>query len=195
MANGFLPPPIVLTIKTSALIRCKKFWLKIKKTKIFYFFSGLVKYARIGQLIFKYEDEEHGDFDAQSYDYKIIEHIIHPNYPNSENGYDIALLRLDREVKFFRPACLAEQFRPENNTVIATGWALSEYENDFNEYLLKFEQKLLSKNECNDVNNDVDYDDNDVIRTSLQTCAESQVDDEKTECDVSWFHHFILKCF
>lgn len=85
--------------------------------------SGLVKYARIGELEFK-DGNESNEFEIQLNDYLIVEHVIYPEYDVDGFGYDIALLRLNRKVENIPPVCLAEQFLPTINIVIATGWGV-----------------------------------------------------------------------
>jgi hypothetical protein len=68
---------------------------------------------------------------ADPEDYGIQRIIIHPNYYKTLKYNDIALLRLDRDVRFnqyIRPACL-----PSDNVIrgrpVATGWGRTDFGN------------------------------------------------------------------
>lgn len=117
----------------------------------------------------------------QANDYAVAEQIKHPNSTISSFENDIALLRLDRKVKFIRPACLAEQFQPSTDAV-ATGWAQSNHQ--FARTLLKVELEVFTQEECNDVY-DIDQNDGEDKITSTQICAGSRSQNGKGSCQVS----------
>jgi len=77
-------------------------------------------WARLGDLnIISITDN------AQPKDYRIVEHVIHPDFKPPSLYNDIALFRLETEVEFnayVRPICLNtdETIIPE--VLIATGW-------------------------------------------------------------------------
>ena len=63
--------------------------------------------------------------------FNISEINVHPNYQhNDEGGFnDVALIKLDREVKFNpnqRPICLNTKYLGSYDNVIATGWGTTE---------------------------------------------------------------------
>lgn len=81
---------------------------------------GLARWARLGHLnIFSTTN------DPQLEDHWIVEHVIHPDYELSARYNDIALFRLEKEVKFskyVRPICLNADPLINPTVQIATGW-------------------------------------------------------------------------
>lgn len=56
--------------------------------------------------------------------------IVHPDYISTSKYNDIALIRLNKEVKFndhIRPACLYNNGNINSRKVTATGWGSIEY--------------------------------------------------------------------
>jgi len=87
-----------------------------------------VSWARLGDLNIYSEPD-----DAKPVDYKIVEHVVHPNYNATYVYNDIALFRLGEEVKFsahMRPVCLNTVQTLNFKVATATGWgrtSTSEY--------------------------------------------------------------------
>lgn len=62
----------------------------------------------------------------------VDEIIVHPDYVSTTKYSDIALLRLDKIVKFnkhIRPACLYNSNNIPSRKVTATGWGSIQYGN------------------------------------------------------------------
>lgn len=73
------------------------------------------------------EDDEQGISLPTLYD--IVERINHPEYKEPNLYHDIALYRLDRDVKFnefIRPICLQTDYALGKSYAIATGWGRME---------------------------------------------------------------------
>ncbi|XP_033207434.1 venom protease-like isoform X3 [Belonocnema kinseyi] len=89
---------------------------------------GEPKWVRIGDLnLIKNND------DAQPVNRRIAEIIIHPQYRKPSEYHDIALLRMDKTVKFdayVRPACLPIFPDIPFRKVIATGWGLTDIDEE-----------------------------------------------------------------
>lgn len=78
------------------------------------------KWARLGDLNIDSTDD-----DAMPKDYRIIQHVLHPDYKPTERYNDIALLLLESNVefsKYVRPACLNTDQSLNPPELIATGW-------------------------------------------------------------------------
>jgi len=61
----------------------------------------------------------------RSKDYRIVEHIIHPDYKPPSLYNDIALFRLENDVEFsekVRPICLNSDLYTTPLKLIVTGW-------------------------------------------------------------------------
>lgn len=84
------------------------------------FFSQSAKWARLGDLDLKSTADK-----SQPADYKIVQHVLHPEYTVAEHYNDIALFRLNSNVKFssfVRPICLNVDPSLNPAQQIATGW-------------------------------------------------------------------------
>lgn len=81
---------------------------------------GLARWARLGDLNIASTADE-----AQPEDYRIIEHVLHPEYKPPAQYNDIALFLLEKEVefsKYVRPICLNSDPLINPTVQIATGW-------------------------------------------------------------------------
>lgn len=103
-----------------------------------YIFSLFANWARLGELDYNSVTD-----DARPVDYKIVQHIIHPNYKSPSLYHDIALFRLERDVDFsayIRPICLNTDNKFTPPAIMATGWGKSGmgksviYNNQYNYY-------------------------------------------------------------
>lgn len=75
---------------------------------------------------------ENNNDGANPIEISVEESIVHPDYISTSKYYDIALLRLDKKVKFnnhIRPACLNNSTNISSHKVTATGWGSIEYGN------------------------------------------------------------------
>ncbi|KAJ4427990.1 hypothetical protein ANN_24003 [Periplaneta americana] len=81
---------------------------------------GKPRFVRLGDLDLKSDED---DVDAKMYD--IVKRIPHPEYKQSKQYHDIALLKLGQDVvfnSFMKPACLHTEDNIASPDVIATGW-------------------------------------------------------------------------
>ena len=79
----------------------------------------------MGDLNMKSNDE-----DARPENFKIIQHINHPDFKQSHLANDIALYKLDRAVVFndyIRPICLHTSYEIPRGFGTATGWGRPGY--------------------------------------------------------------------
>lgn len=79
-----------------------------------------VQWARLGDL-----DIDSTEDNARPKDYRIVKHVIHPNYKRSERYNDIALFQLETNAEFsqyVRPICLNTDPSLDPDQMIATGW-------------------------------------------------------------------------
>lgn len=63
--------------------------------------------------------------DARPKDYRIVEHVLHPDYKPPSVYNDIALFRLETEVEFsdyVKPICLNADPTLNISVQVATGW-------------------------------------------------------------------------
>jgi len=87
-----------------------------------------VSWARLGVLNIYSESD-----DPSPADYKVVERVVHPKYNSTYVYNDIALFRLEEEVKFsehVRPVCLNTVQNLNFDMATATGWgrtSTSEY--------------------------------------------------------------------
>lgn len=81
---------------------------------------GLARWARLGDLNIASTADE-----ARPENYRIIEHILHPEYEPPAQYNDIGLFLLEKDVefsKFIRPICLNSDPLINPTVQIATGW-------------------------------------------------------------------------
>ncbi|VVC36247.1 Serine proteases, trypsin family, serine active site,Peptidase S1, PA clan,Serine proteases, trypsin [Cinara cedri] len=82
----------------------------------------------------------------------IDEIIVHPDYVSPSKYYDIALMRLDKIVRFnnhIRPACLYNNANIPSHKVTATGWGSIQYGDQSSEDLLKVDINIIDNAKCN----------------------------------------------
>jgi len=109
--------------------------------------TNVALWARLGDLnIISITDN------ARPKDYRIVEHVIHPDFKPPSRYNDIALFRLETEVEFnayVRPICLNtdETLTPE--VLIATGWGRTSTDGPFSEDLLKVDLNFVPASQCN----------------------------------------------
>lgn len=86
--------------------------------------SGKARFVRLGDTDLKSSVD---DADVQMFN--VARRIAHPDYRKPEKYHDIALLQLDKDVRFnnfVKPACLHTQNAVPDDMPIATGWGLTE---------------------------------------------------------------------
>ncbi|KAF3423540.1 hypothetical protein E2986_00044 [Frieseomelitta varia] len=110
---------------------------------------GKANWVRLGDLNLKRTDD-----DARPQDLQIVQRIRHPKYSIRYSYHDIALFKLEKDVKFnayIRPSCLPYS-SPDVDTdgkATATGWGADEYLGDPTNNLLKVTINLVSHSTCN----------------------------------------------
>ncbi|KAJ9599933.1 hypothetical protein L9F63_009761, partial [Diploptera punctata] len=105
--------------------------------------------ARLGDLNLKHEGDG-----AQPVNYIIVDIIRHPDYKPPAKYNDIALLKLDRKVKFndyIRPACLYTKNHFEVSKTVATGWGQIDFAERLSDTLLKVVISIISNRKCNEL--------------------------------------------
>ncbi|XP_015439351.1 PREDICTED: venom protease-like [Dufourea novaeangliae] len=110
----------------------------------------VASWVRLGDLNLERQDD-----DARPQNVRIAERIKYPDYVSSSGYHDIALLRLETNVRFdawVRPACLAYSL-PDvgtDNMATATGWGVVDWGDDEGSNdLLKVTISLISQPVCN----------------------------------------------
>jgi len=82
-------------------------------------------WARLGDLNYLSDAD-----DARPEDYRISRRVIHPDYRPPSVYHDIALFRLERDVRlsaYVRPVCLNADRSLDVKHALATGWGQIEY--------------------------------------------------------------------
>ncbi|XP_034117777.1 venom protease-like [Drosophila albomicans] len=101
--------------------------------------DGAVNVVRLGDLDFASETE-----DAEPEDFGVLNATEHPGFKQSELYNDIAILELDREVKFNtykHPACLPFEDGSLQDNFIAIGWGYQKFAGKPSTNLLKVNLK------------------------------------------------------
>lgn len=115
---------------------------------ILFIIRGEAKYVLLGDYILDRTDE-----DAQPLQLNIAQTIKHPQFTNAVKYYDIALLRLERDVEFnqyIRPACLAETFDDASQgKALASGWGQTAFRGRQANVLMKVILEIFTRDECN----------------------------------------------
>lgn len=104
---------------------------------------------RLGDLhLLSTSDDQYAD------NFEISENIIHPEYSRASHYNDIALIKLNRLVKFnvnVRPVCLPINSDAIQIKLIATGWGRTSYLAGNSQKLLKVQLDYFTKEECGPV--------------------------------------------
>ncbi|RZF41609.1 hypothetical protein LSTR_LSTR000323 [Laodelphax striatellus] len=113
------------------------------------FNSGLASWVKLGDL-----DTSTDKDDAKPEIFQIVARFNHPQYKPEENYNDIALYRLDREVKFndyIRPICLqTDDLEADTQKAQAAGWGRIGFVERTSSKLLKVVVDLLNVSECSE---------------------------------------------
>ncbi|XP_029343087.1 venom protease isoform X2 [Acyrthosiphon pisum] len=106
-----------------------------------------VSWARLGVLnIYSLQSDDPGPAD-----YKVVERVVHPKYNSTYVYNDIALFRLEVEVKFsehVRPVCLNTVQNLSFDMTTATGWGRTSTNGMISPDLLKVDLSLISNENC-----------------------------------------------
>uniref|UniRef100_A0A2H8TWH4 Serine protease snake n=1 Tax=Melanaphis sacchari TaxID=742174 RepID=A0A2H8TWH4_9HEMI len=89
----------------------------------------------------------------QPKDYRIVQHVIHPEYKPPSLYNDIALFRLERDVKFsdaVRPICLNSDPSLTPLKQKLTGWGRISTAGPLSDNLLKVDLDIFSTKQCNE---------------------------------------------
>ncbi|XP_069679776.1 venom protease-like isoform X4 [Periplaneta americana] len=110
---------------------------------------GLAKWVRVGDLNLRRTDDE-----TKTQEYGIAEMFRHPNYSSPAHYNDIALIKLDKKVKFdgyVRPACLHVEQDIPTLPPEAIGWGLTDWiGSKGSDDLMKVALNFVAPEICND---------------------------------------------
>uniref|UniRef100_A0A224XHH9 Putative trypsin-like serine protease n=1 Tax=Panstrongylus lignarius TaxID=156445 RepID=A0A224XHH9_9HEMI len=110
---------------------------------------GLAKWATLGDLkVLSTDDEDYTD----PVTLRIVERVDHPDYHSGRGYNDIALYKLERDVKFnayIRPICLNTNTGLYSGKAIASGWGNTKWKGSSSQDLLRVVLNLFDMNECN----------------------------------------------
>lgn len=101
--------------------------------------------VRLGEYDFLAQNE------TESLDSNVAEIKIHRDYDPATQQHDIALLKLNRTIKysqFIRPVCLPTVQIKINQTAIVTGWGMTYYGGPFSEVLLEVQVPVWELENC-----------------------------------------------
>ncbi|XP_058451564.1 serine protease snake-like [Malaya genurostris] len=107
---------------------------------------GPASAIRLGELALDSSNDE-----AFPEDFSVADLIPHPEYKQSSQYHDIALIKLDRKVTFspyIRPICLPTDGDISNARSIATGWGTIGYGESTSAMLLKVVLDMFPYEEC-----------------------------------------------
>ncbi|EDV53273.1 serine protease snake [Drosophila erecta] len=119
----------------------------------FYSEHGEVNVVRLGELEFDTTKD-----DAEPEDFGVLALKAHPGFENPKLYNDIAIVQLDREVKFNRykhPACLPFDDGEQHESFIAIGWGQKKFAQKESKKLLKvqlqgYKDRCVSSVDAND---------------------------------------------
>ena len=92
-----------------------------------------------------------GDDDSDPQTFRVSRVIAYPEYRYPRQYHDIALVEVDRGIRFdnyFGPACVNSRTITGNNSVIATGWGSTSLFEDNSDVLMKVNLELFKFDEC-----------------------------------------------
>lgn len=110
--------------------------------------KGKVRWVRLGDLdIYNRTDG------SEPADYEVVDTKRHQSYSYPSHYDDIGLLKLDRDVvftSFIRPACINSEYDILETVTIATGWGLTDNDNNFGSSILqRVTLNILDTSLCN----------------------------------------------
>lgn len=116
---------------------------------MFYFvYRGPARWVRLGDLDISTDTD-----DAHPEDFSVLEAIKHPDFRPPTVYNDIALIKLNKRVKFnrfIRPACLHTSTDTDAPRYIVTGWGNTEFGADRNNVLQRIILDKVSQEQCNE---------------------------------------------
>lgn len=131
--------------------------------------DGPAKFAKLGNI-------ERNKENTNTWTYKIIQRIRHPNYSSRLAIDDIALFNLENPVKLNKyviPICLPQTEVQTTRRAIATGWGRTGFAEDVSEKLMKVTIEFFDQDRCNAVYEDEEKLDGQNINFSKMLCAGS----------------------
>jgi len=143
--------------------------------------GDIMQWARLGDLNVVTDTDI-----AQPKDYRIVEHVIHPDYKPPLKYNDIALFRLETEVEFtayIRPICLNTDPAINPEVLIATGWGKTGEATLPSDDLMEIVLNYVPGNRCNASYPTNDKDLPHGILMDKMMCAGS-LDGERDTCSV-----------
>lgn len=112
-----------------------------------------MQWARLGDLNLVLDTD-----DAAPENFQIVERIRHPGYKPPNRYHDIALLKLERPVKFnlyIQPICLETRENLTYTLPVATGWGALAYNGDSSPHLQKVYLNYFSSQNCSAAYSDI----------------------------------------
>lgn len=131
--------------------------------------EGPAKFAKLGNVVRNKEN-------ANTWTYKIIQRLTHPNYNSRHAEDDIALFMLESLVTLNRyviPLCLPQSDALVTKSAIASGWGRTAFAEDVSEKLMKVTIEYFNKKKCEDIFEDEDKLNDKAINWSKMICAGS----------------------
>lgn len=111
-------------------------------------FQGIkANVIRIGEQNLKRTDDR-----SEPQDFDIEQIIRHPDYRRPSKYNDIALFKLNRNIRitdFVRPACLWQTYYTNHTSAVATGFGLTTDHGESSDDLLKVSLHLIKNDRCN----------------------------------------------
>ncbi|GLV41388.1 snake [Carabus blaptoides fortunei] len=149
-AGTLISDQYILTVATCETLAVLMRSRRRKRTFIEELVNKPIPPARIDSKVewIRLGDKNHGLEEI-----KVKEIILHPDIKPLKYYNDIALLKLEHKVKFgkyVRPACLyTGADKPENDTVIVTGWGAKRFGEYFSDDQMKIQMEIYSTQMCN----------------------------------------------
>lgn len=144
-----------------------------------------MRYVRLGDL-----DLANDTDDADPQNFLVASRIPHPEYKPPVRYHDIALVKLDRPVKFSPYAdviCLQTKLNTTNHFPVATGWGRTQFAGDLSSHLMKVTLAFFTNEECRKTYSSTSSRNlpNGVV-DKIQVCAGNKFE-EKDTCQVGGY--------
>lgn len=140
-------------------------------------FQGIkANVIRLGEQNLKRTDDK-----SEPQDFGIEQIIRHPEYRGSSKYNDIALFKLNRNIKitdFVKPACLWQSFDTNYTSAIAIGFGFTTDRGQSSDDLLKVSLHLINNERCNGFFQKFQAIKDGIIDTQL--CAGDDVEEKDT---------------
>jgi secreted trypsin-like serine protease len=107
---------------------------------------GDPKWVRLGELILNNTTE---DADPQDFDVEKV--FVHPDYKPPSHYNDVAVLKLQKTVRFnlyIKPACVHTEENLPDSEIQAIGWGKTDYFGDSSSHLLKVYLTIIEHKTC-----------------------------------------------